>query len=271
MNARTRTAAVLSSVLLLAPALSGVSAQAVSTSSTPAATAAPTRADARVLSGSFTSRYWRGQHVNWRAALPSSGRPRATVVVLHGKGDNAAYAFDNLDLRAQADRTGFALVAVDGGNSYWHADGQGNDAGFMVMKELLPTLGSRGLPTQRIGLTGYSMGGLGSLVIAQRLGPKRVFAVAPMSAAIHDEGHHAGGAEMAAQKFLRKYTHYLRPLSISMVCGTNDHLLGSNQAFARRIPGGARTHYSPGGHDMSYWKPALARQLTWMSTKAPRR
>ena len=37
----------------------------------------------------------------------------------------------------------FAVVAVDGGGSYWHKRASGEDAGAMVLDELIPMLGTQ--------------------------------------------------------------------------------------------------------------------------------
>ena len=68
---------------------------------------------------------------------------------------------------AQLARAGyppFAVVAVDGGNSWWHRRVTGEDSGAMVLTELLPMLPTKGLDTSRVGFIGWSMGGYGSLL-----------------------------------------------------------------------------------------------------------
>jgi hypothetical protein len=41
--------------------------------------------------------------------------------------------------------TPFAMASVDGGESYWHARVDGEDAGAMVVDEFLPLLADHGL------------------------------------------------------------------------------------------------------------------------------
>ena len=128
--------------------------------------------------------------------LPSSRRSEPPVaVVLHGRGNNHASAFDRnylgldrfLAARVRAGGTPFALASVDGGETYWHERDGGEDAGAMVVDEFIPMLAEHGLDTRRVGFLGWWMGGYGALALAGRLGPARTVAVAAESPALwHD-------------------------------------------------------------------------------------
>lgn len=133
----------------------------------------------QTLSGTLTTPYWPGQIVQWLIATPQ-GTPKGTVIVLHGRSDSARKAFDGLGLAGLARSTGYALAAIDGESTYWTNFG-GVDTASMVVDDFLPVLASTGLPVDRVALTGYSMGGLGALLIAEQLGAQRVSAVMPMS------------------------------------------------------------------------------------------
>ena len=78
----------------------------------------------------------------------------------------------------------FAVVAVDGGGSYWHKRASGEDSGAMVLDELIPMLGSQGLDTSRVAFLGWSMGGYGALLLGARLGPARTAAICAVSPAL---------------------------------------------------------------------------------------
>lgn len=240
--------------------------RATATSSTSAttvtATAPAVRFRGETQSGSFTSRYWPGRTVHWQAALPV-GTPKATVIVLHGRSDDGAKAFYGLDLPGEARRTGMAIVTVDGGDNYWTRHG-GIDTNRMVTSDLMRAIAARGIPVKRYALSGYSMGGLGSLLVAQRMGGKRVFAVAPMSSALWQD---RGGVEGAAQAKVRRQASKLRGIPVRMVCGTGDVLLDVNKSMARLIPQ-ASTSWTSGGHDFGYWRPVFADQLDWMARHA---
>ena len=179
----------------------------------------------------MTSAHWPGHRAHWIAAVPA-GTPRATVIVLHGRGDNAATAADGLDLTSHAARTNLALVAIGGENTYWTDDGAGTDTGAMVIEDLLPQLAAQGLPVERVAVTGYSMGGLGALLLTQRW-PQRIIAAAPMSAAVWAQPH--PGIEGAAQTAVRRDVARLANTPVRIVSGTEDDLTPDNQSLAAVI------------------------------------
>lgn len=120
------------------------------------------------ISGAFRSEARLGQRVVWTLALPPGPRRDVPlVVVLHGRGGDHTTAFrrDRLGLdrflaaHVRAGGTPFALVSVDGGETYWHARDSGEDAGAMVTEELLPLITRRGVDTSRLAFLGWSMGG----------------------------------------------------------------------------------------------------------------
>src|SRR5579884_1498611 len=102
-----------------------------------AGTASPTR-----LSGSFVSAARGGMTTNWVMALPPGHTgPLRPVIALHGKDGNANTVIDLgiEDALAQLVKQGrppFAVVGVDGGNTYWHRRSSGEDSGAMVLGEL---------------------------------------------------------------------------------------------------------------------------------------
>src|SRR4051794_34424832 len=73
-------------------------------------------------SGTLRSRHWPGHDARWEVALPEGDRRRSPLVlVLHGKGGQAASAFDGLRLDEHVAATGLTIAAIDGGDGYWHA------------------------------------------------------------------------------------------------------------------------------------------------------
>ena len=87
---------------------------------------------------------------NWAIARPpGQTAPLRPVIALHGKGANAAEVMaggveQGLAQAVDAGLPPFAVVAVDGGGSYWHKRASGEDSGAMVLDELIPMLGSAG-------------------------------------------------------------------------------------------------------------------------------
>lgn len=109
--------------------------------------------------------------------LPGGLRPRGAlgvVLALHGSASDAAAM---ADLMAPAMTTAlvrqFAVVCVDGGDTYWHRRADGDDPAGMIVHEVLPRLAAAGLVTERIGITGLSMGGYGALLLAEQFAAAR--------------------------------------------------------------------------------------------------
>src|SRR5581483_8352448 len=151
----------------------------------PAPVAAPT-----MVTGSFVSAARGGVPTNWAIARPpGQTKPLRPVIALHGKGSSAATVMEGgveqgLAQAVAAGLPPFAVVAVDGGGSYWHKRTSGEDSGAMVLDELIPMLGGQGLDTSRVGFLGWSMGGYGALLLGGRLGPGRTAAICAVSPAL---------------------------------------------------------------------------------------
>ena len=102
---------------------------------------------------------------------------------------------------AKAGYPPFAVVSVDGGDSYWHRRASGEDSGAMVLTELLPMLAVKGLDTSKVGFIGWSMGGYGALLLGARLGPARTAGICAVSPALYtsyDEAVQSGAFDSPA-------------------------------------------------------------------------
>ena len=99
-----------------------------------------------MATGSFVSAARGGISTNWAIARPpGQTKPLRPVIALHGKGSDAATVMaggveQGLAQAVNAGLPPFAVVAVDGGGSYWHKRASGEDAGAMVLNELIPML-----------------------------------------------------------------------------------------------------------------------------------
>ena len=128
----------------------------------------PTREDAV-----FWSAY-RNRVVRMVTLIPASAkvtRGLGVVIALHGLGSDALGAAGlYAPAMTAAGVTRFAVIAVDGGGTYWHRRADGDDPLGMISHEVLPRAGAQGLAVARIGIIGYSMGGYGALLLAERLG-----------------------------------------------------------------------------------------------------
>jgi enterochelin esterase-like enzyme len=237
----------------------------------PAGTAAPTR-----LTGSFVSAARGGVKTNWVIVRPpveaTALRP---VIALHGK-DGSANTVTDLGVEdalgqlVKAGRPPFAVVGVDGGNTYWHRRASGSDSGAMVLGELLPMLTTMGLDTSRVGLMGWSMGGYGALLLGSRLGPQRTAGICAISPALFTSfAGSAPGAFDSYQDWVRHSVFGLPALSsipLRVDCGTADRFYPATRQFVGQLKTPPAGGFSPGGHDVSYWRQQLPGELTWMAS-----
>lgn len=233
--------------------------------------AAPSGDVGSVTYRSFSSAR-RGVDVTWGVGLPPSASANGlpVVLVLHGRGADAHSGFTALHLQSfladhvRRGRRPFALVSVDGGDRYWHPRAGGDDPLGMIIDELLPRAGELGLRVDRIGVTGWSMGGYGSLMLAResehdRLGGLAIAAAAAMSPALFesyaasspgsfdDAADWERWGDLAASPGVRG-----TPLRVS--CGTSDPFAAQTRVYREhcaRTPSGG---LSTGRHDNGYWR-----------------
>lgn len=178
------------------------------------------------------------------------------MVALHGHGGSLSTWFDPPLAPSLAHRLGLAVAAVDGGDTYWHARADRTDTGSMVLEDLLPVLQEAGAPVDRIGLTGFSMGGYGALLLATRLPPERVLGVAAVSSALFFSPQEASagafdGPEDFEQHDVFERVDALRELPVWLACGADDPFAATNRALADALPD-AVTVFDDGRHDRSY-------------------
>jgi S-formylglutathione hydrolase FrmB len=168
--------------------------------------------------------------------------------------DFAAQAF------AERGVTPFVLVAVRGGDTYWHRRATGEDAMAMLLDEFLP-LCRREL---RLGgnagtaLMGWSMGGYGALRAAE-LRPHEFRGVCAVSAALwrsFDDGvgDAFDGAEDYAANDVVAGVEGLRGLPLRLDCGRQDPFYVANLAFVEALPEPPQGGFEPGGHSDGYWR-----------------
>jgi hypothetical protein len=222
--------------------------------------------------GTLSSRYWPGQPVQWRLARPrdpgaDSARQRL-VVALHCQGGDADWPFSGVHIDRHVVPTGLAVATIYGGDYYWHARRSGIDPGQMVIDDLLPLLDGKGLATDRIGLIGWSMGGYGALLMATRLGPRRVAGVAAVSAALwqsYDESFPVAFDDRAdyVRNDVFSARSKLRGIPVRLDCGRDDLFIEANRAFARGLPGVTAT-FDGGGHTEEYWSTHAGSEMSWL-------
>jgi predicted esterase len=238
----------------------------------------PAVAPGRSLSGSFVSQARLGETCGWTIGFPPGQGPDLPVaVVLHGRGFDHTAAFDPgslgldrfLAVAVQQGARPFALAAVDGGDTYWHARDSGEDSGRMVLSEFLPLLAEHGLDVRRVGFLGWSMGGYGALSLACRLGPDRVAGVAAESPALwHDLDDTAPGAFDGAEDFAAATVfgreHELDGIAVRIDCGEGDPFYAATRDYVDAMSDPPAGGFEPGGHDLCYWRRMAPAQLRFL-------
>ena len=236
----------------------------------PAGQPAPT-----MVTGSFVSAARGGIPTNWAIARPP-GQTKALrpVIALHGKGSDASTVMaggveQGLAQAVNAGLPPFAVVAVDGGGSYWHKRASGEDSGAMVTDELIPMLGGQGLDTSRVAFLGWSMGGYGALLLGGRLGPARTAAICAVSPALWlSSGAAAPGAFDGPDDFAANSVFGMPALAsipIRVDCGDSDPFYDATKQFVAQLPSPPAGGFSPGGHNGEFWSSQLPAELTWMA------
>lgn len=231
-----------------------------------------------VESGSFVSVH-RGAETGWTLIRPPGDhRVLHPVIALHGLGQDHAsllgpdFGLDRyLAAAVAAGAPPFAIATVDGGTSYWHPRPDGEDAGAMVVDELLPLLRERGMRTGTIGLLGWSMGGYGALRLGPILGAEQVAGVVASSPAIWSEADDASESGFADADEYERYSvvghqDELDGIAVRVDCGTGDPFYRDVEDYVAGFPDevDVTSTFEPGAHDPAYWRRMLPAQLDFL-------
>jgi len=233
--------------------------------------------------GTFRSAAMKNVDVSYAVSYPpgsATDAPLPVVLELYGRGGNhlIPFADDSLALdKYQAVVTAagskpFAVATIDAGpDMYWHKRASGIDPQKLILDEYLPLLAKRGLLVDRIALHGESMGGYGGLLLAQRVGKKRIAAVAVDAPAIFlrvsDSSPVAfdGSRDYDANNVMTGNAK-LAGIPIRIACGTQDPFYSAVKQFVA-LPHSppVQTAYGKGGHTPGYWRTETAAQLTFLA------
>jgi S-formylglutathione hydrolase FrmB len=241
----------------------------------------PDVAPGHVASGSFVSARRLGAEVGWSIIYPGARpEPLPVMVSLHGLGGDHTTAVTELGMdrflpAAVADGVPrFAIATVDGGTTYWHPRPTGEDAGAMVVDELLPLLAAQGLRTEDLAFQGWSMGGYGALRLAAILGPSRVSAAAALSPALWTnpaEASSSGFVDAAEYEQYSVVGHQadLAGIPVRVDCGTDDPFYAADRAYVAGFDQPVASTFKPGDHDPAYWTRMLPSQLAFVGHAFP--
>jgi enterochelin esterase-like enzyme len=246
----------------------------------PAAVTGP----ATSISGRFESAV-QAREVGYVVVLPPDYRaeePLPVAFLLHGRHEDSRWFVEQLRVQealaagvAAGDLGRFALAAVDGGDLWWHERPVGNDPLAMFLDEFVPRCEADfrlGGPPARRAVAGWSMGALGALLAAQRR-PGEFAAVAVSSPAVFATFARAQQAARGAFDDARDFAENdavagapTMPEPVRVDCGTEDPLAADARALADALPERTRSaEFTPGGHDIAYWRRALPAQLRFLS------
>lgn len=227
----------------------------------------PPPSGAKQVSGTLASRYM-AKPVGWTVSVPGGGvRPRAVIFCLHAKDGNHRMAFDDIHLPDMAASVSvpIAVAAVDGGpDSYWHKRADGTDAMSMLLHEFVPLVMERVGPIPQ-AVMGWSMGGFGALLVAERAAGE-FKAVATGGAALWTTpGSTAPGAFDSAADYYANdvFTGVgsLRGLGVALGWGESDPFYGAARRFVSLLDFSHSTYFGPGLHDSAYWRSIAREQL----------
>lgn len=190
----------------------------------------------------------RGRQVDLYTAVPAGhgdGRGLPVCLVLHGASATAA-DFPRFGLgRFLTDAVArgaapFVLAGATGGRLSWQPSGADNPQ-QMMYDEMPRWCAERGFDTSRLAAWGWSMGGFGSLLLAEAY-PGLLRAVAAFSPAVRPGDRVFAG------------TDRLRGTRIGLWCGRSDGRYDDVRALERALPEPpAAGGYAPGGHTRGYW------------------
>jgi S-formylglutathione hydrolase FrmB len=192
----------------------------------------------------------RRRDVDLFTAVPAGygdGRGLPVVVVLHGGTATAAdfrpYGLGRFLTQAVRDGAApFVLAGADGGLLRWEPDpNSADDPQAMVVNEMPRWLSDRGYDASRRALWGWSMGGYGSLRLAE------AYPDWPVAAAAFSPAILASDPVFADEQALA-------PVPLGIWCGLSDPFFKQVRRFTEALPHPPEiATYAEGDHDRYFW------------------
>lgn len=222
----------------------------------------------------------RGQDVDVVTMIPASVERGQLLVclVLHGRNSSARGMLDLglasfLAASITAGAPPLALVAVDGGSSYWVARDPADDPQAMLRDELPGWLGSFGLAGVPAAVLGISMGGFGALDLARSRGASAP-AVAVLSPALFRRWDDAETVDAfsseqswSAHEPLRHVDELPEAFELGVWCGREDPFFDAAAELADRAPATV-ARFDHGEHTVGYWRRVLPDALRFVADRA---
>ncbi|GAB3450352.1 alpha/beta hydrolase-fold protein [Actinophytocola sediminis] len=207
---------------------------------------------------------------------PEDADPDLPVcLALHGRGETAKMFVDlgvPEILTSIVNYQGvppFAVVAMDGGDSYWVARERRDDPQLMLTEDVPRWLGERGLVTNPFAVLGISMGGYGALNYASNLNNP---AAAVISPALFQSWSEAESRNVFNNEQQWRDTDPLQNVSrfsgvpLGVWCGDSDPFIdGARELVDKRDD--EVSEFKPGGHDPAYWKKVLPEALKFIGQR----
>lgn len=211
------------------------------------------------------------------------GESRIVVFALPGRGATAHDQVFGLHLPdylgAAAARFGrsMTLVAVDGGESYWHPRRSGENRMRMLLEEVVLPMRSK---YERIGIMGWSMGAYGAMLAAQSH-PRLFSAVCADSVALWRDAREQQAAVPDAFDDTADFERHdilrgvstLRKTRVRIACGTSDPFYPADRALVSALRADGQSpevHFAAGCHDGAFWQRSAPDDFAFlMSTLDP--
>jgi S-formylglutathione hydrolase FrmB len=243
------------------------------------ATPPPEAEPGRVVKGSFFSAH-RKRSVGYALAYPpkvAAGARLPVCLVLHGYGASQNEAFDGLGYHRMlaaavaAKVPPFVLATVEGGDGYWHPHPDDDPLG-MLLNDFPTVLSQHGLPVNRLGVLGWSMGGYGALLAATEQ-PDRFVAVVADSPAFWrsyeearsvNEKAFSSAAEWSEWGDLLARADKIGATNARIDCGESDPFLPIVSRLRDRLPDRSVVHVAKGCHDNAYFRSVAAEQFRFL-------
>lgn len=214
---------------------------------------------------------WMGKRISYAIARPPGvDGPVPVVFGLHGRGADDSFGVEVVRFQdfLAAGAAPIAVAAVDGGpTNYWHPRRSGQNPHRMLVEEFVPLV-DRQVGNGRRGLLGWSMGGYGALLAAER-NPDLFAAVALASPALWRRFDDAAPGAFDDERDFRAHdvftaTDRLAGVPLRADIGRDDPFVPGFRDLRDLVPE-AEFAITPGFHDAAYWRSIAPRQVNFFA------